>query len=81
MWILFQTLMRQKKSHLFFLFVFQIAFQLIMGKVRPTAQPYVMKDAQVVDMAPWKHGKKAAIICIVLMLALYTLFSPIGLAG
>ena len=66
---------------LFFLFVFQIAFQLIIGKVRPTAQPYVMKDAQVVDMAPWKHGKKAAIICIVLMLALYTLFSPIGLAG
>lgn len=66
---------------LFFLFVFQIAFQLIMGKVCPTAQPYVMKDAQVVDMAPWKHGKKAAIICIVLMLALYTLFSPIGLAG
>lgn len=66
---------------LFFLFVFQIAFQLIMGKVRPTAQPYVMRDAQVVDMAPWKHGKKAAIICIVLMLALYTLFSPIGLAG
>lgn len=66
---------------LFFLFVFQIAFQLIMGKVRPMAQPYVMKDAQVVDMAPWKHGKKAAIICIVLMLALYTLFSPIGLAG
>ena len=66
---------------LFFLFVFQIAFQLIMGKVRPTAQPYVMKDAKVVDMAPWKHGKKAAIICIVLMLALYTLFSPIGLAG
>ena len=66
---------------LFFLFVFQIAFQLIMGKVRPTAQPYVMKDAQVVDMAPWKHGKKAAIICIVLMLALYTLCSPIGLAG
>ena len=66
---------------MFFLFVFQIAFQLIMGKVRPTAQPYVMKDAQVVDMAPWKHGKKAAIICIVLMLALYTLFSPIGLAG
>lgn len=66
---------------LFFLFVFQIAFQLIMGKVRPTAQPYVVKDAQVVDMAPWKHGKKAAIICIVLMLALYTLFSPIGLAG
>ena len=66
---------------LFCLFVFQIAFQLIMSKVRPTAQPYVMKDAQVVDMAPWKHGKKAAIICIVLMLALYTLFSPIGLAG
>lgn len=66
---------------LFFLFVFQIAFQLIMSKVRPTAQPYVMKDAQVVDMTPWKHGKKAAIICIVLMLALYTLFSPLGLAG
>lgn len=66
---------------LFFLFVFQIAFQLIMSKVRPTAQPYVMKDAQVVDMTPWKHGKTAAIICIVLMLALYTLFSPIGLAG
>ena len=40
-----------------------------------------MKDAQVVDMAPWKHGKKEAIICIVLMMALYTLFSPIGLAG
>lgn len=66
---------------LFFLFVFQIAFQLIVGKIAPMETPYVMKDAQVVEMKPWKYRKAATVICIVLMLCLYATFSPLGLAG
>ncbi len=66
---------------LFCLFVFQILFQLAVGKIAPMAVPYVMKDAKVVDMTPWKNRKLAAVICVVLMLCLYATFSPIGLAG
>lgn len=66
---------------LFFLFVFQVVFQLLVGKFYPMKTPYVMNDAKVVDMTPWKNRKIAAVICIILMLCLYATFSPIGLAS
>lgn len=66
---------------LFVLFVFNIVLQLAIGRYRPRETAYVMKDAQVVDMTPWKHGKAIAIVCVLLMLCLYATFSPLGLAG
>ena len=66
---------------LFVLFVFNIILQLTIGKFHPRATAYVMKDAQVVDMTPWKSGKVVTVVCIILMLCLYATFSPLGLAG
>lgn len=66
---------------LFVLFVFNILLQLTIGKLHPREQAYVMSDSQVVDMTPWEKGKTISIICVILMLCLYALFSPLGLAG
>ena len=66
---------------LFFLFVFQVAFQLIFGRIRPMAQPYVMKEANVVDMTPWNKRKYCAVFCVACMCLLYLLFSPLGIAA
>ena len=66
---------------LFFLFVFQVVFQLIFGRIRPMAQPYVMKEANVVDMTPWNKRKYCAVFCVACMCLLYLLFSPLGIAA
>lgn len=66
---------------LFVLFVLNVIIQLIVGYVKPMETPYVMEDAKVVDLTPWKYRKLASVICIILMLCLYATFSPIGLAG
>lgn len=66
---------------LFVLFVFNILLQLTIGKFRPRETAYVMKDAQVVDMSPWKYARIATVICVILMVCLYALFSPLGLAA
>ena len=65
---------------LFVLFVFNILLQLAIGKFYPRKTAYVMNDAQVVDMTPWNKGKMLSIICILLMLCLYAVFSPLVLA-
>lgn len=66
---------------LFTLFVLNVVVQLLIGKFWPRETPYVMADAQVVDMTPWKHSRKIAVICCVLMLVMYAVFSPLGLAA
>ena len=61
---------------LFVLFLFNIALQLFIGKIRPRAAAYVIEDAKVVDMTPWKYGKLTAAVIILLMAGMYLVFSP-----
>lgn len=61
---------------LFVLFLFNLALQLFIGRIRPRAAAYVIEDAKVVDMTPWKYGKLTAAIIIVLMAGMYLVFSP-----
>ncbi len=65
---------------LFVLFLLNIAVQLIIGRIVPRETTYEFEDSKVVDMTPWKHGKTVALIIVILMAAMYILFSPIGLA-
>ena len=63
------------------LFVVNIAVMLLIGKFHPRATDFVIEDAGVVDLTPWKYAKPVAGVACVIMVAVYILFSPLGLAG
>lgn len=63
------------------LFVLNIAVMLLIGKFRPREEAYEIPQSDVVDITPWKYAKPVAIVSICLMLCVYALFSPLGLAG
>lgn len=66
---------------LFALFVLNIAIMFIMSKTMPRETDYVIKDAGVVDLTPWKYRKVAGVLAVVIMIGVYILYSPLGLAG
>ena len=63
------------------LFPVNILIMLFIGKIAPRETDFIQKNADVVDLTPWKHRKVASAIAVVLMVLLYVLFSPLGLAG
>ncbi|MBU8568552.1 solute:sodium symporter family transporter [Virgibacillus pantothenticus] len=69
-----------------FLYVFAILFpidvltMLVIGRWKPRERPYVMITKDVVDLRPWKHVKKVSVFSFVLVVVIYGIFSPIGLA-
>lgn len=63
------------------LFVFNVALQLFIGKIRPLETPFEMRDVHAVDMTPWKHAKLASLICMALLIGIYMIFSPLVLAA
>ena len=65
---------------LFALFVFNLVLQLVIGKIAPLPEPYIIEDSKVVDTTPWKHAKLFAAIVMLLIVCMYLVFSPIGLA-
>ena len=72
--------------HIHYLWVLSVLFpldvlvMLLVGRLRPRKEAYAIPDANVVDMTPWKYAKPAAAVSIVLLVAMYCLFSPLGLA-
>ena len=62
------------------LFAVDVGIMLLIGKLRPRETDYVQEDVKAVDLTPWKHLKLASAICIVGLIVLYAVFSPIGLA-
>lgn len=62
------------------LFPVDLALMLLIGKLKPRAADFILEDSKAVDLTPWKYVKPAALTCFILMLCVYALFSPIGLA-
>ena len=56
------------------------ALMLLIGKLKPRDTDFILEDSKAVDLTPWKYVKPAALTCFILMLCVYALFSPIGLA-
>jgi len=48
--------------------------------VRPLAEPVVFKSNTTIDLAPSTGARMAGVVVIVLVLGLYLLFSPLGVA-
>jgi len=61
------------------LFPIELLIMWYLNKYHP-AEEYEIRDVGAVDLTPWKYVKPAALTCFILMLCVYALFSPIGLA-
>lgn len=62
------------------LFVIEVAIMLIAGRVAPRAEAWTLADTHRVDMTPWRHARPVAFTLLSMVVALYVLFSPLGLA-
>lgn len=63
------------------LFVIEIAIMLAAGYCRPQKTPYVAPDRAQVDMRPWRLARPTAFTLLSCVVAIYVVFSPLGLAG
>ena len=62
------------------LFPLDVLVMLLVGKLHPRKTDYILPESHAVDLTPWKYAKPCAACSIILMVAEYLLFSPVGLA-
>lgn len=62
------------------LFPVDMLIMWLFQRFRPTDKAFVLKDSGAVDLTPWKYRHVASGLAIVLTIAIYILFSPLGLA-
>jgi SSS family solute:Na+ symporter len=63
------------------LFVIEVSIMLVTGHFKPRETAWTFKKQNLVDLTPWKYAAPLAITLLSLVVALYVLFSPMGLAG
>ncbi|MGG3838907.1 solute:sodium symporter family transporter [Paenibacillus thiaminolyticus] len=70
-----------------FLYILSVLFpvcvlvMLLIGKWKPREQDFELFESGKVDLTPWKHAKVFTIVMVLLMVAVYVLFSPWGIAA
>lgn len=62
------------------LFVTCCTFMYVMGLLYPKAHVYTIKNSHVVNIRPWKYRYEVSAALISIMVSVYILLSPIGLA-
>ncbi len=60
------------------LFVIEIAIMLVAGRLAPRREPWRYERKNVVDLSPWALARPTAFTLLSLVVALYLLFSPLG---
>ncbi|MCH1553847.1 MAG: solute:sodium symporter family transporter [Luminiphilus sp.] len=63
------------------LFSIEIALMLIIGRLQPHEAKGISDDQAKIDMTPWPHAIACSVTLFSCVIALYALFSPMGLAG
>ncbi len=63
------------------LFVIEVAIMLVAAKLRPRQEAWSFEPRQQVDLSPWRLAPQAAITLLSLVVLMYLVFSPLGLAG
>ncbi len=56
------------------LFVINVGFMLLMGKLYPNKNVYTPKITEQIDITPWKYAKVVGIIITILVLSTYLIF-------
>lgn len=59
----------------------ELLIMYILHRRNRAAQPYVQQDAGAVDLHPWKHRYTVSVIALLCVVAVYAIFSPLGIAG
>jgi solute:Na+ symporter, SSS family len=62
------------------LFVLTVVLMLLIGRLRPQDPPFAMRNTAVVPLRPWKNRWWVFGILLLLMIGMFILFSPLGIA-
>ncbi|MFI3213596.1 MAG: solute:sodium symporter family transporter [Eubacteriales bacterium] len=62
------------------LFVISCIIMFVIGKIKPATEVFVLENNNLVNIEPWKNRFKASGFVVFVMLGMYIVFSPIGLA-
>lgn len=57
------------------LFVLNVVIMLIIGKLKPREEPYILEYTKQVDITPWKYTKQAGITICVIVVGVYIYFA------
>jgi SSS family solute:Na+ symporter len=63
------------------LFAIEVAIMLALGWLRPRGEDWSYQPRQLLDLTPWRFAMPCAVTLMSCVVALYLLFSPIGLVG
>ncbi|MEL7453536.1 MAG: solute:sodium symporter family transporter, partial [Pseudomonadota bacterium] len=63
------------------LFAVEVAIMLLVAQWKPRETAWVFTPAEKVDLTPWRFVQPTAVTLLSLVVAVYALFSPIGLAS
>ncbi len=63
------------------LFAIEVVIMLLAGRLSPRAEPWHLKDHHQVEMTPWRFARPVAFTLLSMVVGLYVLFSPVGLAN
>ncbi|MDO6657277.1 solute:sodium symporter family transporter [Anaerobacillus sp. 1_MG-2023] len=62
------------------LFLIEVAIMMVVGRISPLPEAYEFRANPKVDMVPWKFTIPVSVVLISLVVMVYILFSPVGLA-
>ncbi len=63
------------------LFVIEVLIMLVVGRIRPRRQEWTFHRRELVDLTPWRYAIPCAVTLLSCVVALYLLFSPLGLVN
>ncbi|MCT4621639.1 MAG: solute:sodium symporter family transporter [Marinisporobacter sp.] len=63
------------------LFPVNVLIMLAVGKIMPRETAFVQEYTKQVDITPWKYAKPVAFVVVAMMVAIYAVFSKIGIAA
>ncbi len=59
-------------------FAYLVVMMLVIGEIRPLKEEWVQEDVRAVDMTPWIHARKAGVVLLLLVVAIYASFADIS---
>jgi SSS family solute:Na+ symporter len=59
-------------------FAYLVVMMLVIGEIWPLEDEWVQVDVKAVDMTPWVHARKAGLVLVLLVLAIYITFADLS---
>jgi SSS family solute:Na+ symporter len=63
------------------LFVITTIIMLVIGYIRPLEVPFTLPKQAAVNIVPWKNRYIYYVLLLLMMVGMFILFSPLGIAG